>query len=164
MKANIKFKARDILDSYLTTSHRRRTPERYTILDAIYNMTGYFSLADLDTQLEKGNFRVSRATLYNTMHLFVDLRLVSCHRFQKCVLYEASYDSNGNSFQICSVCGKITVLHTPKIDQLVKDMKLKRFRKDRYSLYIYGVCSSCQAKLTRNRTQKIKKSKLSNKK
>lgn len=164
MKADKKVKVREILDSYLTTSHHRRTTERYAILDAVYKMTGYFSLTDLEARLEENDFRVSRATLYNTMHLFVVLRLVRCHHFHEQTLYEASYDNDCNCFQICSICGKITVLHSPKIDQLVNELKLKRFHKDGFSLYIYGVCSTCQAKLTRSRTQKTKKSKLSNKK
>ncbi|MCI1741150.1 MAG: transcriptional repressor [Prevotella sp.] len=164
MKANMKAKVRDILDSYLTTSHHRRTPERYAILDAVYNMPEYFSLADLGAKLEEGNFRVSRATLYNTISLFVELRLVRCHRFKMHTFYEASYNNESKCFQICSMCGKITVLHPLKINQLIDELKLKRFRKDGFSLCIYGICSTCQAKLTRSRTQKIKKLKLSNKK
>ena len=76
MKGNIKKKAREILDSYLELRSHRKTPERYAILDAVYSMDGHFSLEELDARLGKDNFRVSRATLYNTMRLFLELRLV----------------------------------------------------------------------------------------
>ena len=34
---------------------------------------------------------------------------------------------------------------------LLQDAKMRRFRKDRYALYIYGVCSVCQLKEKRKR-------------
>lgn len=165
MKANVKVKVRGILDSYLTNSHHRRTPERYAILDAVYSMPGHFSLVDLGTKLEESHFRVSRATLYNTMRLFVELRLVTRHCFRENTLYEACYNNESHCHQICTVCGKVTEIHSSKIMQVVDDLKLKRFRKDGFTLYIYGICSSCQARLTRRKTLEDKeKSKKQNKK
>ena len=54
-----------ILDSYLEMNNHRKTPERYTILKAIYNIDGHFSLDELGEKLVRDyNFPVSRATLY----------------------------------------------------------------------------------------------------
>ena len=76
MTDNVKAKVRVILDNFLESNHHRKTPERYAILDAVYSLKGHFTLDDLGALLEKKHFRVSRATLYNTMHLFIELRLV----------------------------------------------------------------------------------------
>lgn len=55
-----------ILDNYLEMNNHRKTPERYTILKAIYNIEGHFTLEELSAKLEHDyKFRVSRATLYN---------------------------------------------------------------------------------------------------
>ena len=71
----MKAQAREILDQYLESNQHRKTPERYAILDAVFSMKGHFTLEALGAALEKKNFRVSRATLYNTIHLFLELRL-----------------------------------------------------------------------------------------
>ena len=148
MEENILNKVREILDGYLDSQGHRKTPERYAILDAVYGMEGHFSLDDLGAALERQNFRVSRATLYNTIRLFLELRLVIRHRLQNGTTYEACYDDN-HCHQVCTVCGKVTEILVPEISQAIQETRLKRFRKDGYTLYIYGVCSSCQAKLTK---------------
>ncbi|MDY4039024.1 MAG: transcriptional repressor [Prevotella sp.] len=159
MKDSIRGVVRGILDQYLERNHYRRTPERYAILDAVYSINGHFSLEQLSARLEKDNFRVSRATLYNTMRLLLELRLVLRHRFQSGTKYEACYEHDDHCHQICTICGKVTELQVPELAQSIMNTKLKRFRKDGFSLYIYGVCSSCRAKITRNLTLKNKEKK-----
>ena len=150
-----------ILDNYLEMNNHRKTPERYSILKAIYNINGHFTLEELNEKLVKElNFPVSRATLYNTLNLFMELRLVIRHRFQGTTKYEACYDNDSHCHQICTMCGKVTEIKSPEIIMAVENMHLKRFRKDGFTLYVYGVCSSCQTKLTRRKKQeKTKKSK-----
>ena len=135
-------------------NNHRKTPERYAILDAVYDTNGHFTLDELSEKLsEENNFPVSRATLYNTLKLFMELRLVIRHRFQGQTKYEACYDNNSHSHQICTVCGKVTEIKSPQVSETIANMHLKRFRKDGYSLYIYGICSSCQTKLRRHSTK-----------
>jgi Fur family ferric uptake transcriptional regulator len=93
----------------------------------------------------------------------MELRLVIRHRFQGQTKYEACYDNNSHSHQICTMCGKVTEIKAPQITETISNMHLKRFRKDGFSLYIYGICSACQAKITRIKAQK-KKQKTQNKK
>ena len=146
-----------ILDNYLEVTRHRKTPERYTILRAIYNYKGHFTLEELKAALEeKYNFPVSRATLYNTLNLFMEIRLVMRHRIQNNTKYEAFYGNSNHCHQICTSCGKVTEVSSPEIVEAVSNLSLKRFRKDGFNLYIYGMCSSCQAKITRKRRQENK--------
>ena len=161
MKESVKATVRQILDNYLQLNNRRKTPERFAILEAVYDINGHFTLEELSEKLaEENKFPVSRATLYNTLKLFMELRLVIRHRFQGQTKYEACYDNNSHSHQICTVCGKVTEIKSPQISETISNMRLKRFRKDGYSLYIYGICSTCQAKITRTKTKKDKKNKI----
>ncbi len=154
MKESVRTTVRQILDNYLEANNRRKTPERYAILEAVYDTNGHFTLEDLSEKLaEENRFPVSRATLYNTLKLFMELRLVIRHRFQGQTKYEACYDNNSHSHQICTVCGKVTEIKSPQIQDAIGNMHLKRFRKDGFSLYIYGICSTCQAKITRTKTK-----------
>lgn len=148
-----------ILDSYLEMNNHRKTPERYAILRAIYSMNGHFTLDELGEKLAgEYKFPVSRATLYNTLNLFMELRLVIRHRFQGTTNYEIYGESHCH--QICTVCGKVTEVRSQEIAEAIDALHLKRFRKDGFTLYIYGICSICQAKLTRQRnTKKITKNK-----
>lgn len=157
MKDSVKASVRQILDNYLELNNHRRTPERYAILDAVYSINGHFTLEELGRRLSNENhFPVSRATLYNTMRLFMELRLVIRHRFQGTTKYEACYDKDSHCHQICTVCGKVTEVKSMEISEAINNLHLRRFRKDGFSLYIYGICSSCQAKLTRQKSSKAK--------
>ena len=145
-----------LLDNYLEMNNHRKTPERYTILRAIYSTNGHFTLEELNERLlREMNFRVSRATMYNTLNLFMELRLVIRHRFQGSTKYEACYDNASHCHQICTMCGKVMEIKSNEISAAVEKMPTKRFRKDGYTLYIYGVCSTCQAKITR-KNKKVK--------
>ena len=161
MKESVLTAVERILDNYLEMNNHRKTPERYTILKAIYGINGHFTLEELNERLTNElNFPVSRATLYNTLNLFLELRLVIRHRFQGPTKYEACYDNNSHCHQICTMCGKVTEVKSPELIMAVESMHLKRFRKDGFSLYVYGVCSSCQTKITRRKKlEKTKKTK-----
>ena len=141
-----------ILDNYLEMNNHRKTLERYTILRAVYGIHGHFTLEDLSAKMiNEMNFHVSRATLYNTLNLFMALRLVIRHRFQGTTKYEACYDNNSHCHQICTMCGKVMEVKSPEIIAAVENMPTKRFRKDGFTLYVYGMCSSCQARVTKRK-------------
>ncbi|MBQ8487230.1 MAG: transcriptional repressor [Prevotella sp.] len=152
MKDSVKTAVERILDGYLEMNNHRKTPERYAILRAVYSINGHFTLDELGEKLTKEyRFPVSRATLYNTLNLFMELRLVIRHRFQGTTKYEACYDNDSHCHQMCTVCGKVTEVRSPEIAQAIDELRLKRFRKDGFTLYIYGICSTCQAKITRQK-------------
>ncbi len=162
MKESILTAVERILDNYLEMNNHRKTPERYAILKAIYSMNGHFTLEELNDRLSSElKFPVSRATLYNTLNLFLALRLVIRHRFQGSTKYEACYDKNSHCHQICTMCGRVIEVRSPEIIMAVENMHLKRFRKDGFTLYVYGVCSTCQAKITkRKKLEKQKRQEL----
>ena len=152
MKESVIAAVERLLDNYLEMNNHRKTPERYTILRAIYSINGHFTLEELKTRLAQDmDFPVSRATLYNTLNLFMSLRLVVRHRFQGSTKYEACYDNQSHCHQICTICGKVTEVKSPEIISAVENMHLKRFRKDGFTLYVYGVCSTCQSRITKRK-------------
>jgi Fur family ferric uptake transcriptional regulator len=164
MKESVYKAVERILDSYLEMNNHRKTPERYTILKVVYHTEGHFTLDELGEKLAKEyNFPVSRATLYNTLNLFMQLRLVIRHRFQGSTVYEACYDNTSHCHQICTICGKVTEVKSLLISNAIEATHLRRFRKDGFTLYIYGICSTCQARLTRMKKKEMKKNKKTDK-
>ena len=165
MRENIKATVKNILTAYLELNKHRKTPERFTILDAVYSMDGHFSLEELGDKLtNEYNFPVSRATLYNTLRLLIKLRLVVCHRFKSTTKYEACFDNNSHCHEISTMCGKVTEVKSQGVIDAINKMPTRRFHKDGFTLYVYGICSSCQTKMRRhtakgNETKKVQKSK-----
>ena len=108
--------------------------------------------------MENDNFRVSRATLYNAIHLFMKLRLVVRHNFQQGTKYEASFQNENHCHQICTICGKVKEVSGTTFASMLDEVKLKRFHKDGFAIYIYGMCSTCMSKLTRKKKKNKKQS------
>ena len=70
---NVKDTVRQIFTEYLNTNGHRKTPERYAILETIYSIDGHFDIDTLYSLMaDQENFRVSRATLYNTIILLIN--------------------------------------------------------------------------------------------
>lgn len=157
MEKGIKDRVKKALDTYLEANNLRKTPERYAVLNAIYNTKGHLSLDDLEVRVEKEYFRVSRATLYNTIRLFMKLGLVVRHRFSSGTLYEARKDNDNHCHQVCTICGKITEVHLPEVAQMFEEIKLKRFHKNGYIFYIHGICTTCRIKQSRLKNDKKRK-------
>ena len=151
--------AKEMLDKYLEMGNRRKTPERYMMLETIYSINGMFNLDDLQKQLEKKKIYLSRATVYNTIKLFVQLRLLNRYRQEGETKYEASLLCRNRCTQICTTCGKAMEIKIRSMPALRNNIPLKRFRGESYTIAVYGICSSCVAKQTRLLKQQEKEKK-----
>lgn len=143
---------------YLTANKYRKTPERYAILNLIYSRPGHFDMDSLYEAMTAQNFRVSRATLYNTMQLLLECKLVLKHQFgQNISVYERAYNNDFHHHLICTNCNKVQEYKDIELKTLIQNKKIKRFVPSHYSLYIYGLCSACvkSQKATKKSQEKI---------
>ena len=90
--------------------------------------------------MKNKNYRVSRATLYNTIELLLDCKLVRKHQFgQNQSYYEKSYYNKQHDHIILTDTGEVLEFCDPRIQQ-IKDTVAEIFgiEINSHSLYFYG--------------------------
>lgn len=138
---NIK-EVKQIFAAHLEKSSLRKTPERFAILEEIYRRTDHFDAEALYIHMKNQNYRVSRATVYNTLELLVNCDLVKKHQFGKNLAqYEKSFGFKQHDHLICIECGKVLEFCDPRIQQIKNMMgELLKFQVTHHSLNLYGHC------------------------
>ncbi len=145
-----------VLTDYLKVNKMRCTPERYAILKAVYSINGSFDIETLLTHMENNEkFRVSRATIYNTIALLINANLVTHHQFGQVSKYEKCFNSD-KGFLVCTNCHKVVETNNLNLTETLTK-NIKKFHFTHYSLYIYGLCNKCHQAAKRRRS-KVKKS------
>ena len=128
-----------ILDKHLEIKGLRKTQERYAIVKEIYSFDHHFDADELYSQMIKKKYRVSRATIYNTLDLLVSLELVSRHIFKENTSkYEKSFGFRQHDHIILDN-DEIIEFCDPRIQSIKNtleemfDVKIKN-----HSLYFFG--------------------------
>jgi Fur family peroxide stress response transcriptional regulator len=120
------------------------TPQRLAIYELLAADDVHLSAEDIFQRLKPTMPSLSRGTIYRTLELFEQQKLVArIHALGDLALFEA--DMEPHHHLVCVECRRVTDVHGPALPPIRMPRKaLAGFRVISNRLHILGLCPACQ--------------------
>lgn len=135
-----------IFREYIRRRGLRRTPEREQILREIFEIHGHFDVDELYLQLRGKGTKVSKASIYRALPLFIDCGLVREVDFSGGHWhYEYIYGHAHHSHLRCLGCGEILEFEEPALKRLEDQLaRAYGYLIKGHHLQVNGLCAACR--------------------
>ena len=136
-----------IFEKYLRAQGLKLTSARLDVLNLVFADHSHFTADELHDRCRRQGLRVSKATLYRTLAILLDCKLLAAHDFgQDAKYYEHIFGHRHHDHMYCECCRRIFEFRSESIEELQDKAALEAgFHSQRHSLTIFGVCADCAA-------------------
>ncbi len=137
----------EIFRDYISERGLRRTPERERILQEIFAKHEHFDVEELYLRLRHKGVKVSKASIYRALRLFVDCGLVREVDYTDGHWhYEHIYGHGGHNHLRCLGCGEIVEFEMPGLSSLEEQLaRTYGYRIINHHWEVKGYCRNCQS-------------------
>jgi Fur family ferric uptake transcriptional regulator len=137
-----------VFQDYIRHRELRRTPERERILQEIFEIHGHFDVDGLYLQLKQKGVKVSKASIYRALPLFIDCGLVREVDFSEGHWhYEHIYGHSHHNHLRCLGCGEIQEFENQFLHSLEEQLaKEYGYQIKGHHLQVQGFCPACRQK------------------
>lgn len=134
------------LQEHLRSVHRKQTPEREAILDIIYRTEMLIDPMTLHQQVCRQHSVISLASVYNTLQLLSELRLVRKIQIPDSdqVFYERSLGNPPHPYAVCPHCKTVWTLPEEGVVAQLEQSLPSKYKPFDYILLVTGICSKCE--------------------
>ena len=133
-------------EEFLHEKNLRMTPQRRIIAETLFATHHHIDAETLCDMVRGRNRSVSRATVYRTLSLLVESKLLDGrdygHGYKQ---YEHVVGHSHHDHLICSSCGKVLEFTNESVDRVQREiLEEYGYVPETYSLVIHGLCPACR--------------------
>lgn len=135
-----------VFQDYIRRRDLRRTRERERILQEVFEIHGHFDVDGLYLRLKQKGVKVSKASIYRALPLFIDCGLVREVDFNEGHWhYEHIYGHSHHNHLRCLGCGEILEFENPALHHLEEQLARQYgYHIKGHHLQVEGYCPGCR--------------------
>jgi Fur family ferric uptake transcriptional regulator len=146
--ASVTTKEIEAFKAFLKKKDLKLTAQRNVIFQRVLREPGHFSAEELFESLKREKRAISKATVYRTLQLLVEARLLDQVDFDRGFKqYERTLGHKHHDHLICVECSRVVEFHDEELEA-VQTSVVTRFDFEMLSHVhkIYGICSECRSR------------------
>jgi len=132
------------LIAQLQARNIRITPQRAIIFEVIENLHGHITAEEIFHEVQQVNPYISLATVYRTLELLQELKLINQTNFGRGQTYFALKDHGAHHHLVCTECGRIEEFADELLEPIWATLAEKfQFHAHTEHMSIFGICKNC---------------------
>ncbi len=136
----------DDLNTKLTERGLKVTPQRMSILEAIYSLNNHPTAENIIEKIRQKHSNIATGTVYNVLETLVEHKIIKKVKTDRDIMrYDGLVDSHHHLY--CTTCDLIEDYHDNELDQILqqyfKRKELAGFKVEEFVLQIKGKFDKC---------------------
>lgn len=134
---------------FLLARDKRLTPQRRLIVEQVYSHHDHFDADELLDHLQPllAARKVSRPTVYRTLHELVEAGMLRKMTLGARGVYEHEYGYPSHDHLFCQRCNRLIEFHSAELER-IRDAVAKEhhFEVSGHRMFVTGLCAACKRK------------------